>query len=488
MTTFNAFDFIGDYRVNVDPIIDSQSTTNMYISLDTGKSYTDNPSTDKSFISIPGSIKSFTFEDQPADSEVRACKNINDTNYWVCGNGVYIVTNILTSLRIGTLLTTTGYVAISNNLTQVIFIDNAAGYIWNNSTFNQIYSQFPTDPFGVAYLDGYFIVPQSSSNQWFISNSEDGSTWNALNFAELTSKPEYLMGVCVLNRRIYIFGKTCTEIWYSVGGSDFPFNRDNTIIFDYGCLAQGSIVESHGMLFFLGTSEVGGISLIMTTGANIKISSSIPVKLAFESYQVVSDARAYIYEINGHLFYIINFPTQNITWCYDISTDNWFYITMLNNDRYFGQCHLYTNNTHYVGSYKENSFFKVSNNYVTNNGESIKKLRTSSSFRLSQGSRLNIEIFELKFRQGNNTISVLSQENKPLPLREPMIYLEVSTNGGKTYSNKVSAHMGNEGQYAYRTIWRRLGIGEQFVFRMTSYEEFGLILIGCVIGYTIATY
>jgi hypothetical protein len=66
---------------------------------------------------------------------IRAMKNINNTLYAVCGSSFYSITlnpitGTGTSTTLGTLLTTTGYVSIANNNTQIMISDGQFGYIY----------------------------------------------------------------------------------------------------------------------------------------------------------------------------------------------------------------------------------------------------------------------------------------------------------------------------------------------------------------------
>lgn len=501
---YASFDMVGSYDTDFDTIIDGQRTINMYEILDAGSPE------GKALIPIPGSKLKIFAEEEPDNAECRAAFTVRNESFFVIGSGVYLIDDILAFTKIGTLNTTSGFVQISANQTQVIFVDGGRGYIWDGSVLVVITNvAFPSNPVTVDFLDGRFLVGDGASNKWFISKENDGLIWNALEFAELTTAPDTIVAISVLKRRIFIMGETSVEVWYDAGSPGFPFGRDNNLAYEFGCAARGSVANSQGYLIWLGRTVNGVASVMMTTGGEIEAVSTRQVDLAFQEYSKVDDARSFIYKINGQIFYVINFPTPDKTWSYDVNTRKWFELEMLDGTRYFGQVHTFLNNVHLIGAYNEPKIFLVSRDFNTNNGESIRQTRVSKIFRPVNGGRLAINLFELRFRQGDSPkvdasgdiyfddaeISYTDDggvayfddffiEDSQFD-RDPVIYLSTSTNGGKTFGNEVSQPYGKLGEYEFRTIWNRLGMGTQFTFKMVKYNSVPLILTGCDINYDV---
>ena len=48
----------------------------------------------------------------------------------------------------------------------------------------------------------------------------------------------------------------------------------------------------------------------------------------------------------------------------------------------------------------------------------------------------------------------------------PRVMLQVSLDGGMTWSNELWAYAGKVGQYSWRTRWNALGKGARFAFRI----------------------
>lgn len=487
------FDIIGSFSTDYDPIIDPQYLGNMYETTDASA-----PS-GKALISTPGTKVKIYYNTLSATAEVRKLFTSGIYMYDIVANTVHKISSDLTYTTLGTIGTSTGFVDFSQNLTQIIFVDGGSGYIYNGTTLSSIVT-FPTDPVSVTYLDGYFIVAQSSSNKFYISAIEDGSTWDLAKYAELTTKAQNLKAVSVLNRRIYIFSEYITEVWYSTGGTGFPFARDNNILFEYGCAATGSLVNQNGILIWLASNEVGNVSVMMTDGTNLKECTTKQMKIEFQSYETISDARAYLIDIDGHTQYVINFPTENKTWTFDLTTQKWFSQYMHDKSRYLAQCHAYFNEKHYVGNYHAPKIYELSKQYKLNDNVIIPKKRISPNVSLKNGNRMMVNALEVKFKQGVESIPIndddfyrddageIYRDDDGRPYyndnydevervaQNPVVYLSTSDNGGRTFGYSIPVPLGKSGEFKHRTIWTNLGIYDQLVVKLEMFERTGMII------------
>jgi hypothetical protein len=124
-------------------------------------------------------------------------------------------------------------------------------------------------------------------------------------------------------REIWLVGERTTEVWYDAGNQFFPFSRLQGVTLQLGTCAKHSITRFDTGLAWLAGSERGQNLVVMTEGYQIKVISSEAVAAAINSYPVVSDAIAYSYSEGGHTFYVLTFPTADVTWVYDKTADRW---------------------------------------------------------------------------------------------------------------------------------------------------------------------
>lgn len=175
------------------------------------------------------------------------------------------------------------------------------------------------DWIGCGWIDGFFILV-SRSGQFFHSNF-DSEQFDQLDFAWASSNPDDVVGLAILNRRIYLLGSKSIEQWYNYGGADFAFKRDNSVSINIGCASRASIVTNESSITFLGHNgivyEMQGSRLlgISTETVAYDIDRSIPAK-----------ARAFGYTEENHQFYSLSlaFPDgSRRNWTYDHVTGLW---------------------------------------------------------------------------------------------------------------------------------------------------------------------
>lgn len=479
------FPIFGDYGKRPYVDFNSEDLTNWYL------------------INDPAGKKKFVFLSTPGLQDERIVKTGTDPSramyvyegmmYGVFGNGVYKFNSGLTPILIGSLSTSSGYVSITaNNGHQIIFVDGIYGYIYNTSTnvFAKITaSGFPAKPLNVVFLDGFFAIPLGESNYYQISAINDGTQWDALDAAQIQAYPGFNVGVGVVNRRLYFFKDTSTEVWYNQGAADFPFRRDNTLLFNYGCLTAASIASEFGYLCWLSKDKDGVGSVMMTNGQNAEPISDDSIDELIGSFTNPSDMNAFIYKDGDHIFYVMNFDTDDTTLVCDLTLKAWHKREVhqaipnggrgpIGKKRNIPNCHAYFNNTHYVGSYKAPKIYDMSRSAATNNGETIERIRTPKHFFDAGYRRIQPNAIQIDMQMGLGE----STGN----FQDPKVYIRVSRDGGKVYGNKHAASVGKIGQNKVRAKFRKLGITRDLVSRIIfSSPVAPVMLLGAAIDYEV---
>lgn len=174
MTQTVDFDIVGSYNNQRISCIDSERSVNMFEYIDPlGKK-------PKSLINTSGLLDAF-FDFGSATGGFRAQFVFLGNMYCVIGNSVFRITAGGTVSLLGTMTnTSSGYVGVDGNTFQVIFVDGVNGYIWDTiaNTFTMITdSSFPTQPLDVCFLDGFFVVVQGSTNNFYLSSFNQGMVW-----------------------------------------------------------------------------------------------------------------------------------------------------------------------------------------------------------------------------------------------------------------------------------------------------------------------
>jgi hypothetical protein len=320
---------------------------------------------------------------------------------------------------------------------------------------------FPTDPIPINTIDG----TQFNLSQIFV-----GNVWDPLQFGIKTGAPDQLQMIHTPGsltgagpEELWLFGKRSIEVWYDTGGSaldPFPFQRVPGAFIGKGCWAAFSVVAINGSLYWLGGDDRGIGIVYRADGYIPKRISTHAVEYAINSYTIsgsdISDAIAYSYSENGHDFYVLNFPTAQRTWVYDVTENLW------HRRAYNGP------STNQLGFYHAWAFGQ---HYLL---DSSGNLYTSSiGVHQDAGTAITFQ----------RTTPIIQQENKQIRHRQLEVHyggpysstrnwtLEISNDGGQTYGTGITLQSGPGGTSPDRAIWRRAGIGRKRCYRLTTTDN-----------------
>jgi hypothetical protein len=381
-----------------------------------------------------------------------------------------------------------GPVSIADNGTQLFFACNGPSYIYNEATneFKQI-----TDPdfpgaATVGYLDGYFVFNEPNSQRIWVTALLDGTSIDPLDFASAEGSPDGLVAVNIDHREAWLFGTDSVEVWYDVGGTDFPLQRIQGAFNEIGCVAAFSIAKLDNSLYWLGTDARGQGIVYKANGYAGQRVSTHAIEYAIAQYGNISDALAYTYQQEGHGFYVLTFPSANATWVYDAATQAWHERAGLVNGaftRHRSNCQCNFGGETVVGDFENGNIYTFDLDVYSDNGQAQKWLRSWRALPTGQNNlkRTAHHSLQLDAETGvglnglTNDISVFlvteAEDNlitesgdfilssiTQIPIEPPQAMLRWSDDGGHTWSSEHWTSMGRIGEYGHRTIWRRLGM------------------------------
>lgn len=313
----------------------------------------------------------------------------------------------------------------------------------------------------VGFMDGYFILNQVGTPNFFISDLYD-TNFLPLNQANKSGAVDNIQGIVVLNRILYLVGQNTTETWWDSGTSgSTPFTRQDGQFNQMGCVAPQTIRTcATNSFIWLGQSPEGaGVVFQMQNSQAIRISNHGVEYAINNSTGDISQSTAYTWQVEGHFFYVLSIPGCASTWVYDVSTSEWF--EQQSNiagvmGRHLGNCHAYFNKTHLIGDYTTGIIYKYDFNNYTDNGSPIVRIRQAPHVTNSLR-RIFYKLFQIDFTPGTgNSLSP-----------NPQVTLNWSDDGGMTWSAPMYASIGAAGAYTTRARWQRLGNSRDRIFRVT---------------------
>jgi len=416
---------------------------------------------------------------------------VNGQNFYVVsGNEVYKLTSTTgTPVKIGN-VSGTGKVCIADNGTQLFFACNPDGYIYNQIT--NVFAKITDPDFAgavtVAYLDGYFVFNQPNSQIIWVSQLLDGSSIDPLDFASSEGSPDGVVGIAVDHRELWVFGTDSVEVWYNAGTADFPLARIQGAFNEIGCVAVNSIAKLDNSLFWLGTDARGqGIVYRANGYSGIRISTHA-IEYAIAQYGNISDAIAYTYQQEGHGFYVLTFPSANVTWVFDIATNSWHERAGWNNSqftRHRSNCQCNFDGNTIVGDFENGNIYILDLGIYADNDLPQKWLRSWRALPTGQNNlkrtshhslqidiesgvglngveftqtiNLQTEVEEMLITESGESL-IADQYDYATQGVNPIVMLRWSDDGGHTWSNEHTASIGRIGEYGKRVIFRRLGM------------------------------
>lgn len=420
---------------------------------------------------------------------VRGLWQFGNFGYLVSGNEVYKIDSNWQGTLIGT-VSAAGPVSMADNGTQLFIACNPNGYIYDSSTdvFSQITATAFPGAVTVGFLDGYFVFNEPGSQRIWVTGLYDGTTVDALDFASAEGSPDGIVSLIVDHREAWIFGTNSIEVWYDAGNADFPLARIQGAYNEIGCIAPYSVAKLDNGVFWLGADARGRGIVYRSEGYTGKRISTHSIEWQIQQYDNMADAVGYTYQQDGHSFYVLNFPTANTTWVYDVSTGVWheragwdgMYFT-----RHRGNCQMSFNNQIAIGDYQNGNLYAFDLTYYQDydsiqrwlrswralpTGQNDLKRTSQHSLQLDCETGVGLEgidpmdpeLYYMTTQGGDHIITQSGDSLLISPLTtqgvDPRVMLRWSDDGGHTWSNEHWSKMGRMGQYGYRTFWRRMGM------------------------------
>lgn len=341
-----------------------------------------------------------------------------------------------------------------------------------------------------TYMDGTFIIADGfGSSQWNLSNflPPGGMDWDPLDFATKEGYPDHINCIFADHEDLWIFGdEQSTEVWQDTGNANFPYQRDTGGFIHYGCAAPFSVARLDNGLVWLSADVVrGGLVAVYAQGFVPQRISTHALESVWNSFSKISDAVAYSYSENGHIFWVVSFPTANRTFCYDKTTGIWHERGWWNGtslDRVRGAFHVYVtldsmggmdgfvlDGPHYVQDWQTGTIYTQSLSYLDDAGVPIHRIRTAPHIS-DEELFTNFNSFQLDMQTG------VGGSCSPI--------LDWSDDHGHTFAHARVPNSPANGiatSLTDRVIWRRLGESRDRVFRVTIADAADVALIGAYI-------
>lgn len=331
-----------------------------------------------------------------------------------------------------------------------------------------------------SYIDGYGLVLDASTSTFYFSALDDFSSWTTgIDFNQRSKQSDPWRAQKVNGIYIGLFGEKTSEFWFDAGGSNNPFAPDPSGEIPYGIAAAFSIAVGEGAIYWLGQSASGQRYVLRATGFNPEVVSDLPRQALFDSYSVVSDARGEVINWRGHTLYLLTFPTQNITWAYDLSTNVWFqwgtWISELSQYSAMRACwHVIAFGQHRMLDSVSGAIYKLdADSRMDVDGRPLRWLRRAPAL-CEENELIFYTNFELNIEPGVGLITGQGSD--------PQVMLRISRDGGATWGPERWQSIGKIGAYMTRVIWNQIGSARRMVIEVAGSDPVPAALTGAYLG------
>lgn len=460
--------FVGGYNEARSANASIQRTVNCYLEMDQG-----NPRVPVALYGTPGVTLRVTLGTSP----VRGGIKMGSLCYWVGGNTVYKMDEDYAATSLGTIGTSSGEVGLATNGTQILLVDGAKGYIVTSSAVTEITdADFPSGVKRCAYQDGYFLVTGKDDSQsfWWNEVANEGSGWNGLDFASAEGSPDNTVGIISDHREVWLFGAETSEVWMNTGDADSLFQRSGNTYIEQGIAAAGTARAMNNTIYWLGNGKDGRGIVFRAEGYNPVRISTHALEQAMRGYSTIADAFAFTYQIDGHSFYVLVFPTADKTWFYDAATNEWFeWVWRDPSDntehRHRANCCVFFNEKHLVGDWETGEIYSLEMDVYDDAGDAILRQRVTQTMS-EDGARLFFEELLIDMETG---VGLASGQGS-----DPMLMLDYSNDNGHSWSTVKQKSMGLQGEYGRRVKFGPTGAARDRVWRIACTDPVKFALFG----------
>lgn len=412
------------------------------------------PVGDKSMMQgIPGDVLLRSFA-----AEGRGAREVNGRLFVVAGDAIYEVAADGASVLRGLLRTNSGVVGMAHNATQLAIVDGENLYILNlvGNTITEVTAAGWRGSNDVSELDGYFIFVDPGTDQFYLSQIDDGTSLDALDFSSADAGPDNIIAHVTSHRQAWFFGDLTTEIWIDSGGILFPLVRYQSYTLDVGIVGAHAVVSAADSLFWVGKTRRGTGIVYTAVGNQPQRVSTLAVEESLRRSSDLSGVTMWAYQTDGHEFIGINAPGLDTTWVYDAATQQWHECAEWDAGWKPLRRRFTTSafgNLYGIDLY--GNFVRIDSGAYSLSGRPLVRERTWPHFIQESMEPVSYRALQLGMTSGHGG----------------KVTLEVSNDGGYSFGPMLARSLGVTGRFMQVIRWLGLGSAINRVFRIRCADE-----------------
>ena len=398
---------------------------------------------------------------------IRGMFEIQGELFVVSRNLLYVIDTAGTVTELGDVGGSTARVYMAANGAddnQILVISEGEGYIYDPSLgtpFQQVIDADFSAGIGVASLNQIFWVPRPDSNTLQGSGTADGLSWDALRRVSAEQDPDLLVQPIRLTSALWLMGKKTCEYW-QVDQSDTtnPIRPVAGATIMRGVGANESIATYQNNAFWLADDftvwQISGNQAEKISDLNIEYAISGDGR-SLPGYTLPERATGFFIDHPVHKQYVLTFPSDNVTWVFDVLTRLWHRRESFDIGRWRGAESALFNNEVLIGDYRLGKIWLLTEKEFTEDGDTLKCQLVPPAIRNKEFD-MTVDSITLFMEVGVGLISNIDAFGiaKALPI-DPKIKVEYSRDGGAIWHTKEDLSIGRIGDRDIRVRARNFG-------------------------------
>lgn len=297
------------------------------------------------------------------------------------------------------------------------------------------------------------------------------------------SSSDRVTAVYSVGSLLTLYGPSSIEFWTKGDAESYQtWQRVSyTINKEQGLEAKYSLASVNQTQFCIGTGKANAKCVLMIEGTKVlKISDEWLDRILNDNE--ISNTRAWTYSKNNHSFYI--FTVGNETYCYDTVTNEWHIRSSRNyynsaNKPYMPLYAVWFDNKIITGCCENGNLYVLDENYYM---EDFDEEHSLPLYRVRQTPVVTADYKPFALYQLSLECNAGAIENYG---KLSQCLLQISNDGGYTWSNVIEAALGERGQYSTRLSWLNLGRTRQCVIKVMFSENSDFVISDSSMRYQI---
>lgn len=347
-------------------------------------------------------------------------------------------------------------------LTNVIVVTGSRVFQWDGAAVTEVTDPDLETPNSAAHLNNQ-ILYDGDGGRFVSSDVGDATSINGLNFATAEANADALLRVFVHGQIAYMLGEKTIEPWRNTGVGSPPFSRIENGIIPIGLGAIHSVASDDQFMYCLGDDN----SVYVISGSTEQVISTDVINREISRFVTIDDAIGWCMNLEGTWMYCLTFPIEQRTFVYPKGGE-WFEWSFGPNEkRTLSNSYAYAHRKHLVGDYTSGNIYELDFDTFTDteNNEPIIRTRDTGPLHggLFQrpGKKIRMNRFELIMEVGVGLLGDVQGQ-------DPVVMLQFSDDGGKTFGTEMWGRVGKLGEYIWKVEWFVLGTFDTRIIRIKT--------------------